>query len=448
MAQDRRACPTSRIIRIATSDNFWAMGETGPCGPCSEIFYDHGDKIPGGPPGSADAEGDRFVEIWNLVFMQYEQAAADKRVPLAASVDRHRHGARAHRRRAPGQARQLRHRHPARADRSPRPKPRMSRPTGRRRSRTASSPIICAPRSFLIADGVLPAKEGRGYVLRRIMRRAMRHAHILGAEEPLMWRLVPALVRQMGAAYPELVRAEALITETLKLEETELPARRSARGLKLLDEEEVGLPKGKAFPGEVAFKLYDTFGFPLDLTEDVLRGRGRKVATKAFDHAMERQRAEARKSWVGSGEAATDPVWLELREKLGATEFLGYEASEAEGAIQAIVVDGKQRQRGQGRHRGRDHRQPDAVLRRIRRPDGRHRRDVFGQGRRIRGFATRQKRAGELFAHLGKVAHGALKRGRRGRAPHRRRAARRAARQSFGHPSAASGAAPPPRRRM
>ena len=223
-----------------------------------------------------------------------------------------------------------------------------------------------------------------------------------------MWRLVPALVRQMGAAYPELGRAEALIAETLKLEETGF-RETLARGLKLLDEEEGNLPKGKEFPGEVAFKLYDTFGFPLDLTEDVLRGRGRKVATKAFDQAMERQRAEARKSWVGSGEAATGPVWFELREKLGATEFLGYEATEAEGAIQAIVDRRQERARGQGRLIGRHRRQPDAVLRRIRRPDGRHRRDVFIARAANSRSPTRRNAPANCTSHLGKVAHGVLK---------------------------------------
>jgi len=398
--------PASRIIRISTSDNFWAMGETGPCGPCSEIFYDHGDKIPGGPPGSPDAEGDRFVEIWNLVFMQYEQQAAGKRVALPhPSIDT---GMGLERISAVLQGKHdnydtdiLRALILASAEASH---------VAADGKQAVSHRVIAdhlRASSFLIADGVLPAKEGRGYVLRRIMRRAMRHAHLLGTEEPLLWRLVPALVRQMGAAYPELGRAEALITETLKLEETGF-RETLARGLKLLDEEEGGLAKGKEFPGEIAFKLYDTFGFPLDLTEDVLRGRGRKVETKAFDNAMERQRAEARKSWVGSGEAATGPVWLELREKFGATEFLGYEASEAEGSIQAILIEGKSvNEAKEG---------STAAIVVSQTPfyaeSGGQMGDTGAMFSAKGGefqVSDTQKRAGELFAHLGKVTHGSLR---------------------------------------
>ncbi|HXP12844.1 MAG TPA: alanine--tRNA ligase, partial [Stellaceae bacterium] len=398
--------PAGRIVRIATSDNFWAMGETGPCGPCSEIFYDHGDKIPGGPPGSKDAEGDRFVEIWNLVFMQYEQQTQDKRVSLPhPSIDT---GMGLERISAVLQGKHdnydtdiLRALIVASAEASH---------VAADGKQAVSHRVIAdhlRASSFLIADGVLPAKEGRGYVLRRIMRRAMRHAHLLGTEEPLLWRLVPALVRQMGAAYPELVRAEALITETLKLEETGF-RETLARGLKLLDEEEGSLPKGKEFPGAVAFKLYDTFGFPLDLTEDVLRGRGRKVETKAFDNAMERQRAEARKSWVGSGEAATGPVWLELREKLGATEFLGYEAAEAEGSIQAILVGGKSvNEAKEG---------AEAAIVVSQTPfyaeSGGQMGDtgsMFSSKGAEFQVSDTQKRAGELFAHLGKVSRGILK---------------------------------------
>jgi alanyl-tRNA synthetase len=398
--------PAGRIVRIATSDNFWAMGETGPCGPCSEIFYDHGDKIPGGPPGSPDADGDRFVEIWNLVFMQYEQQARDKRVSLPhPSIDT---GMGLERIAAVLQGKHdnydtdiLRALIVASAEAS-----HVAADGKQAVSHRVISDHLRAS-SFLIADGVLPAKEGRGYVLRRIMRRAMRHAHLLGTEEPLLWRLVPALVRQMGAAYPELGRAEALIAETLKLEETGF-RETLARGLKLLDEEEGNLPKGKEFPGEVAFKLYDTFGFPLDLTEDVLRGRGRKVATKAFDQAMERQRAEARKSWVGSGEAATGPVWLELREKLGATEFLGYEATEAEGAIQAIVIDGK------SVHEAKEGSSAAIVVSQtpFYAESGGQMGDTGSMFSSKGGefqVSDTQKRAGELHAHLGKVAHGVLK---------------------------------------
>src|SRR5580658_9657645 len=307
--------PEQRIIRIATSDNFWAMGDTGPCGPCSEIFYDHGEGIPGGPPGSPTEDGDRFVEIWNLVFMQFEQLPGGERVALPRpSIDT---GMGLERIAAVMQGKHdnydidlFRHLIEASADAS------GVAPDG---PQAVSHRVIAdhlRASSFLIADGVLPSKEGRGYVLRRIMRRAMRHAHIIGCTEPLMWRLVPALLRQMGAAFPELGRAEALITETLKLEETNFK-QTLERGLKLLDEEDAKLGAGGDFSGEVAFKLYDTFGFPLDLTQDVLRTRGRKVAIDAFNAAMERQRAEARKSWVGSGEAATERLWLELRDKLG-----------------------------------------------------------------------------------------------------------------------------------
>ena len=331
--------PPSRIIRIPTSDNFWAMGDTGPCGPCSEIFYDHGEHIPGGPPGSPDGDGDRFIEIWNLVFMQYDQVTKEERRPLPRpSIDT---GMGLERIAAVMQGKHdnydidlMRALILASAEAS---------------GVAADGPQAVSHRviadhlrtsAFLIADGVLPAKDGRGYVLRRIMRRAMRHAHMLGVEEPMMWRLVPALVRQMGQAFPELSRAEALISETLKYEETSFK-QTLGRGLKLLDEETAKLGAGEPLPGEVAFKLYDTYGFPLDLTEDVLRGRGRSVAVDAFNVAMERQRAEARKHWVGSGEAATDRIWFELKEQLGASEFLGYETPVAQGKVSAIVVGGK-----------------------------------------------------------------------------------------------------------
>src|SRR6266850_320611 len=327
--------PEAKIIRIATSDNFWAMGDVGPCGPCSEIFYDHGEAIQGGPPGSAEAEGDRFVEIWNLVFMQFEQVSPGERVPLPrASVDTGMGLERI--------AAVLQGRHDnydidlfralilASAEAS------GVAPDG---PHAVSHRVIAdhlRASAFLIADGVLPSKEGRGYVLRRIMRRAMRHAHIIGCKEPLVWRLVPALVQQMGAAYPELLRAQPLITETLLLEETNFKQTLD-RGLRLLEEEALRLGPGADLPGEIAFRLYDTYGFPLDLTEDVLRGQGRKVAIEGFERAMARQREEARKSWIGSGEAATEAVWLGLREEVGATEFLGYETETAEGVVQAIM---------------------------------------------------------------------------------------------------------------
>ena len=329
----------SRIIRIPTSDNFWAMGDTGPCGPCSEIFYDHGEHIPGGPPGSPEEDGDRFIEIWNLVFMQYEQVAGDERFEL----------------------------------------PRPSIDTGMGLERVAAvlqgvhdnydidlfrtliaaiHDVVGAPNGpanrvsprviadhlratcFLIADGVLPSNEGRGYVLRRIMRRAMRHANLLGREEPAIYKLVPVLIAEMGQAYPELRRAEALTAETIRLEETRFQ-RTLSRGLSLLEEAASPLRAGDVLDGNTAFKLYDTYGFPLDLTQDALKPRGIAVDTAGFDAAMERQRAEARASWTGSGEAATDTIWLELRERHGATEFLGYATEEAEGVVLALVREGR-----------------------------------------------------------------------------------------------------------
>jgi alanyl-tRNA synthetase len=332
--------PDSKILRIAGSDNFWAMGDTGPCGPCSEIFYDHGDKIPGGPPGSADSEGDRFIEIWNLVFMQFEQLEGGKRVNLPRpSIDT---GMGLERIAAVLQGTydnyaidlfQTLIRAIAELTRVD--------PNGPQK---ASHRVIAdhlRASAFLIADGVLPSNEGRGYVLRRIMRRAMRHAELLGAKEPLMWKLVPVLTREMGQAYPELIRAEALITETLKLEETRF-RRTLERGLAILDEKSKGLKKGAMFDGDTAFTLYDTYGFPLDLTQDALRSRGISVDIASFTDAMERQRAKARASWAGSGEAAQETVWFALREKIGATEFLGYETETAEGVVAALVKDGKE----------------------------------------------------------------------------------------------------------
>ncbi len=327
-----------RIIRIPTNDNFWAMGDTGPCGPCSEIFYDHGDKIWGGPPGSAEEDGDRFIEIWNLVFMQFEQITPDERVNL--------------------------------------PKPSIDTGMGLERISAvlqgvhdnydidlfkalinasveytgvkAEGDFIPSHRviadhlraaSFLIADGVLPSNEGRGYVLRRIMRRAMRHGNLLGAKEPLIYKLVPTLVSEMGGAYSELVRAQPMITETLELEETRF-RKTLERGLVLLGDASKELDEGDSLDGDTAFKLYDTYGFPLDLTQDALRRRGISVDTDGFATAMEKQKADARASWAGSGEAADDRIWFELREEHGSTEFLGYETETAEGVVQAIVLDG------------------------------------------------------------------------------------------------------------
>jgi alanyl-tRNA synthetase len=330
--------PDSRIVRIATSDNFWAMGDTGPCGPCSEIFYDHGEAIAGGPPGSADADGDRFIEIWNLVFMQFETLPGGERVALPRpSIDT---GMGLERIAAVLQGKHdnydidlMRALIRASAEAS------GVDPDGPHKISHRVIADHLRASAFLVADGVLPSNEGRGYVLRRIMRRAMRHAQLIGAREPLMWRLVPALTREMGPAYPELLRAEALITETLKLEETRFRTT-LARGLAILEEETSDLEAGAKLAGEVAFKLYDTYGFPLDLTQDALRARGMGVDTDGFASAMERQRAEARKAWAGSGEAATETVWFALRERLGATEFLGYETESAEGVAAALIRDG------------------------------------------------------------------------------------------------------------
>ncbi len=330
--------PDHKIIRIATSDNFWSAGETGPCGPCSEIFYDQGEGLAGGPPGSADEDGDRFLEFWNLVFMQYDQVAKDDRRPL----------------------------------------PRPSIDTGMGLERIAAllqgvtsnydidlfraliaaiadatgtdpgGPLKASHRviadhlracAFLVADGVLPGNEGRGYVLRRIMRRAMRHAQILGAQEPLLWRLVPALTREMGQAFPELLRAEALITETLRLEEQRFRITLS-RGLAILDEETRALPENGTLPGAVAFKLYDTYGFPLDLTQDAVRAKNLAVDLPGFDAAMARQRAEARKAWAGSGDATMETHWFAVRDAVGATDFLGYATEHVEAKVMALLKGG------------------------------------------------------------------------------------------------------------
>ncbi len=395
--------PDERIIRIATSDNFWAMGDTGPCGPCSEIFYDHGAELAGGPPGSPEQDGDRFIEIWNLVFMQYEQVDANTRNAL--------------------------------------PKPSIDTGMGLERiaavlqgvhdnydtdtlralvsasadvagvdvdgPHAVSNRVIAdhlRASSFLIADGVLPSNEGRGYVLRRIMRRAMRHAHMMGCRDPMMHRLVPALIDQMGKAYPELPRAEALIAETLELEEKRFKQTLD-RGLKLLFEETDRLGKGEALDGEVAFRLYDTYGFPLDLTQDVLRGQGRSVDIHGFNDAMKRQREEARKAWAGSGEAAEEGIWFDIRERVGATEFLGYTTEVAEGRVEALVLSGVEAVRATAG-------EEIAVVT--------NQTPFYGESGGQQGdagvmftadgseFAVRetQKRVGDLFVHYGTVAKG------------------------------------------
>ena len=327
-----------KIIRINTDANFWRMGDVGPCGPCSEIFIDLGDKIAGGPPGSPDEDGDRFLEFWNLVFMQFEEQAGGGRVSLPKpSVDTgmglERMASILQGKYSVFETDLFQSLIGATADVA------KVDPNG---THKASFRVIAdhlRSTSFLIADGVLPGNEGRGYVLRRIMRRAMRHAHILGAKEPMIYRLVPELVKQMGPAYPELVRAEPLITQTLKLEETRFKSMLD-RGLKLLDEETGKITGNGALPGEVAFKLYDTFGFPLDLTQDVLRGQGKKVDTAGFEAAMQKQKAAARAAWSGSGETGTAKLWFELRDELGATEFLGYSTEKAEGQVTALLQNG------------------------------------------------------------------------------------------------------------
>jgi len=332
--------PERRIVRIPTSDNFWAMGDTGPCGPCSEIFFDHGPSIPGGPPGSADAEGDRFIEIWNLVFMQFEQVTPQARIDLPRpSIDT---GMGLERIAAVLQGKHdnydidlMRGLILASAEAS------YTEPDGPFKVSHRVIADHLRASCFLIADGVLPSNEGRGYVLRRIMRRAMRHAHKLGVTEPLMWKLVPALTRAMGEAYPELVRAQAITAETLKLEETRF-RQTLDRGLRLLDEELGKLGAKAPLPGDVAFKLYDTYGFPLDLTQDILRGQGRTVDLKGFEDGMARQRAAARKAWSGSGEAATEKLWFEIRDRVGASDFLGYATEQAEGQVAALLKDGKE----------------------------------------------------------------------------------------------------------
>ncbi|AIT05213.1 alanyl-tRNA synthetase [Sphingomonas taxi] len=330
--------PEERIIRIATKDNFWAMGDSGPCGPCSEIFYDHGDHIPGGPPGSPDEDGDRFVEIWNLVFMQYEQEANEivgelpkKSIDTGMGLER-----------IAAVLQGVHDNYDTDTFKALIAASTSLTGTDAEGPRRASHRVIAdhlRSSGFLVADGVLPANEGRGYVLRRIMRRAMRHAHLLGAKEPLMHRLVPALVAEMGAAYPELVRAQPLIEATLRQEETQF-RKTLDKGLKLLDEATVDMAEGATLAGETAFRLYDTFGFPYDLTEDALRERGLTVDRAGFDAAMAEQKRAARAAWKGSGAKASDDLWFDIAEETGSTEFIGYSADVGEGEVVALVRDG------------------------------------------------------------------------------------------------------------
>ena len=394
-----------KIIRIPTSDNFWMMGDTGPCGPCSEIFYDHGDKIWGGPPGSAEQDGDRFIEIWNLVFMQYEQLEDGARVKLPKpSIDtgmgferltsilqgKHNNYDIDLFRAIIEQSADFTHTDPDGAQ--------------------APSHKVIADHlrsaAFLIADGVMPSNEGRGYVLRRIMRRGMRHAHLLGAKEPLMYRLFPTLQAQMGEAYPELYQAQSLITETLKLEETKFK-QTLERGLKLLDEETVKLSTGQKLPGDAAFKLYDTFGFPLDLTQDALRAKNIEVDTEGFDKAMDKQKADARKAWTGSGEVATERFWFDVFDKIGSTEFLGYSKQEAEGQIKAIIKDGKEVTEAKTGD------EVSIILNQtpFYAESGGQVGDmgVLKSGKNVFTVTDTTKKLGKLFAHVGKIESGSLK---------------------------------------
>ena len=330
--------PEDRIIRIATSDNFWQMGPTGPCGPCTEIFFDHGDHIWGGPPGSPEEDGDRFIEIWNIVFMQNEQFEdGSMRALDMQSIDTgmglERIGALLQGSHDNYDTDLFKSLIEASANVT------STDPYGDKNVHHRVIADHLRSTSFLIADGVMPSNDGRGYVLRRIMRRAMRHAHLLGAKDPVMHQLVPSLVGQMGAAYPELGQAQALIEETLKLEETRFKQTLD-RGLKLLDDELDGLEDGAPLAGEAAFKPYDTYGFPLDLTQDALREKGREVDTDGFDAAMEAQKAKARAAWSGSGDAADNAVWFDVLDTAGATDFLGYDTEKAEGQIAALIADG------------------------------------------------------------------------------------------------------------
>ncbi len=328
-----------RIIRIPTSDNFWTMGDTGPCGPCSEIFYDHGDHIPGGPPGSADADGDRFIEIWNLVFMQYEQVTKEERINLPKPCVDTGMGLE----RVAAVLQGVHNNYEIDLFRNIISATQALAKVKETEENGASFKVIAdhlRSTCFLMADGVLPSNEGRGYVLRRIMRRAMRHVHLLGVKDTLMHRLVPALISEMGEAYPELKRAEALLVETLKNEEERF-RETLERGLKLLNEERANIPSGGKLSGEAAFKLYDTYGFPLDLTQDILRGDKMEVDTAGFESAMEEQRTRARAAWKGSGDASVSTLWFELREQHGATEFLGYTSVQGSGVVLALVKDGQ-----------------------------------------------------------------------------------------------------------
>jgi alanyl-tRNA synthetase len=398
-----------RIIRIPTSDNFWSMGDTGPCGPCSEIFYDHGPDVAGGPPGSPEEDGDRFVEIWNLVFMQFDQAQGGKRTPLPKpSIDTGMGLERI------GTVLQGVHSvYDTDLFRTLIEASQSLTSTKAKGEQAASHRVIAdhlRSSCFLIADGISPSNEGRGYVLRRIMRRGMRHAHLLGASEPLMHRLAPTLIGEMGAAYPELVRAQALIEATLRDEEERFQ-RTLGRGMSILEEATSALPAGGVLPGETAFKLYDTYGFPLDLTQDAVRAKDLTVDVEGFEAAMAQQRARAREAWAGSGQKAQGAVWLALRDRLGATEFTGYEHVEGSGEVLALVRDGEQVTAAEAGAKVEVlvDSTPFYAESGGQAGDEGHIGWTGGSGRVL----DVQKRAGDLSAHIVEVTHGRLEEGQR-----------------------------------
>ncbi len=392
-----------RIIRIATSDNFWSMGETGPCGPCSEIFYDHGDHLKGGLPGSKDEDGNRFIEIWNLVFMQYEQISKEKRINLPKpSVDTgmgleriaallqgtHDNYETDHFKKLIQSTSDIVKKKPD-------------------QNNLSSFRVIAdhlRASSFLIAEGVLPSNEGRGYVLRRIMRRGMRHSHLLGSKNPVFYNLFETLKNEMSGNYPELKRAESLIKETLKMEEEKFLILLD-RGIKILNDEITKIDK--VLPGDVAFKLYDTYGFPLDLTEDILRNKSLSIDTKKFQSLMQESRELAKKNWKGSGDAAVEDVWFGIKDKLGATEFLGYETNQAEGVILSLLKDNKEVKDLKSNDEG-------MIITNQTPFYGESGGQVGDTGEIISGdfrFEVKdvQKKLGDLFVHYGKVISGSIK---------------------------------------
>ena len=393
-----------RIIRISTSDNFWSMGETGPCGPCSEIFYDHGDHLKGGLPGTKDEDGDRFIEIWNLVFMQYEQVTKDKRINLPKpSVDTgmgleriaallqgtHDNYETDHFKKLIQSTSDIVKKKPDQKNLSS--------------FRVIADHLRAS--SFLIAEGVLPSNEGRGYVLRRIMRRGMRHSHLLGSKEPVFYNLFETLKNEMSGNYPELKRAESLIKETLKMEEEKFLVLLD-RGIKILNDEISKIDK--VLPGDVAFKLYDTYGFPLDLTEDILRNKSLSIDTKKFQSLMKESRELAKKNWKGSGDAAVEDIWFGIRDKLGATEFLGYETNQAEGVILSLLKDNKEVKELKSSDEGM------IITNQTPFYGGESGGQVGDTGEIISGdfkfeVTDVQKKLGDLFVHYGKVINGSIK---------------------------------------